>query len=251
MVSRELRITGLLRAAAAGVLLLAGGVSHAATAGSVSVTLFQDQLAFQVIGGSGFPQTLSAGSTTVSATADGNSAFLQDANVGTVLSVNPSTSLASALASAGATLIASAESDQGTGAQSFVQRTAEVTFTNSGVLVVTAPFAIVASLDAVGSGYSSLSGVASINAFNSNATENETTAYNAFASLFFDSNSLTNSGTRTGLLAIAVPFANGDKFSFNVSVDTNVDIAPIPLPAAVWLFGAALGGLGLVRRRSA
>ena len=30
-----------------------------------------------------------------------------------------------------------------------------------------------------------------------------------------------------------------------------ITAAPVPVPAAVWLFGAALGGLGLVRRRTA
>lgn len=42
------------------------------------------------------------------------------------------------------------------------------------------------------------------------------------------------------------PLPAQDRFIDQVSL-----VASVPLPAAVWLFGAALGGLGLVRRRPA
>lgn len=64
----------------------------------------------------------------------------------------------------------------------------------------------------------------------------------------------------TSLLNIALPFSGiytiavgGEGFSFDPSFayDMNVSVAPVPLPAAVWLLGSALMGLGVLRRRTA
>lgn len=63
----------------------------------------------------------------------------------------------------------------------------------------------------------------------------------------------------TSLLNIALPVSGvytiavgGEGFSFAPSFAYNMDVsvAPVPLPAAFWLLGSALMGLGVVRRRA-
>jgi hypothetical protein len=65
---------------------------------------------------------------------------------------------------------------------------------------------------------------------------------------------------KVGLLNLATTFG-GDALSQNLqfawedseanaAFDFDV-VAAVPLPASIWLFGAALGGVGLMRRRSA
>ncbi|MEM6409596.1 MAG: VPLPA-CTERM sorting domain-containing protein [Pseudomonadota bacterium] len=63
-------------------------------------------------------------------------------------------------------------------------------------------------------------------------------------SMWFD---WTASGTATS--------ANASNYTFNTSggtsaTDINIDLAPVPLPAAGWLLVAGLAGLGALRRRS-
>ena len=62
-----------------------------------------------------------------------------------------------------------------------------------------------------------------------------------FTSLAFDAGKLTLSVFGTGSI-LAQP-QNELRVSFFATP------APVPVPAAVWLFGSALGGLGLMRRR--
>ncbi|MBB6091271.1 hypothetical protein HNQ60_000117 [Povalibacter uvarum] len=63
----------------------------------------------------------------------------------------------------------------------------------------------------------------------------------------------------TSLLNITLPFAGiytiavgGEGFGFESSYAYNMDVAvaPVPLPAAVWLLGSALLGMGALRRRA-
>lgn len=62
----------------------------------------------------------------------------------------------------------------------------------------------------------------------------------------------------TSLLNVALPFAGiytiavgGEGFGFDASYGYSMDVsvAPVPLPAAVWLLGSALLGLGFARRK--
>ncbi|MFZ1625372.1 MAG: hypothetical protein WAU48_11445 [Gammaproteobacteria bacterium] len=54
---------------------------------------------------------------------------------------------------------------------------------------------------------------------------------------------LSDLGSGNWMLSNAVPGVSGYDFVFNVAV--------VPVPAAVWLFGSALGLMGVMRRRSA
>ena len=53
-------------------------------------------------------------------------------------------------------------------------------------------------------------------------------------------------------LELVTFIANGDGFGFGgltaVEID-NINVAAVPIPAAVWLFGSALTGLGWLRRK--
>lgn len=55
---------------------------------------------------------------------------------------------------------------------------------------------------------------------------------------------LSNLGGGNWKLSNIVPLTSGYEFTFNVA-------AVVPVPAAVWLFGSALGLMGVMRRRSA
>jgi len=66
--------------------------------------------------------------------------------------------------------------------------------------------------------------------------------------------------TGTELLNIVLPASGmytlavgGESFDFGSSFayNMNVSVAPVPLPAAVWLLGSALLGMGVLRRRQA
>lgn len=56
---------------------------------------------------------------------------------------------------------------------------------------------------------------------------------------------LTNLGGGNWSLDNFVPLVSGYKFTFNIAAPV------VPVPAAVWLFGSALGLMGAMRRRSA
>jgi hypothetical protein len=55
-------------------------------------------------------------------------------------------------------------------------------------------------------------------------------------------------------LELVTFIANGDGFGFGhltaVEID-NINVSAVPIPAAVWLFGSALAGLGWMRRKQA
>ena len=70
-----------------------------------------------------------------------------------------------------------------------------------------------------------------------------TTPLGNFTSLSFDMGKLTLSVFGTGSI-LAQP-QNELRVSFFAAP------SPVPVPTAIWLFGSALGGLGLMRRRSA
>lgn len=59
-----------------------------------------------------------------------------------------------------------------------------------------------------------------------------------------------------GTLYLALNFTHGANLAYNISVPSNANVspAPVPLPAGIWLIGsavAALGGVGALRRRKA
>lgn len=63
-----------------------------------------------------------------------------------------------------------------------------------------------------------------------------------------------NGATGTGALAFASETGanGGGKFVVSTSAEAGMQISTVPLPAAVWLFGSGLAGVGgLVRRRKA
>ena len=74
-------------------------------------------------------------------------------------------------------------------------------------------------------------------------------AYNDFATVSFDGTHLVMSN------GFCNPFApgnaNGCATTGGVNAGYSWNLSTIPIPAAVWLFGGALGVLGVVRRRSA
>jgi hypothetical protein len=51
------------------------------------------------------------------------------------------------------------------------------------------------------------------------------------------------------LKSVSVTFDNTDNYFFNVPGVDNIVASVVPIPAAVWLFGSALAGLGWIRRR--
>lgn len=82
----------------------------------------------------------------------------------------------------------------------------------------------------------------------------------SFASNIFVAGTPSFGALGTSLLNVALPFSGiytiavgGEGFSFEPSFayNMNVGVAPVPLPAAIWLLGSALMGLGAMRRRSA
>jgi hypothetical protein len=56
-------------------------------------------------------------------------------------------------------------------------------------------------------------------------------------------------GSRVDLTAVDISFVPGD--GFEVSLIDNVTVSAVPVPAAVWLFGSGLAGLGWLRRKQA
>jgi hypothetical protein len=81
-----------------------------------------------------------------------------------------------------------------------------------------------------------------------------------FASLFFVAGTPDFGGIGTELLSIVLPTTGayvlaigGEGFGFGDSYGYHLDasFAPVPVPAAVWLFGSALMGLAGFRRRRA
>jgi hypothetical protein len=79
----------------------------------------------------------------------------------------------------------------------------------------------------------------------------------SFASLFFVAGTPDFGATGTQLLDIVLPSTGayvlaigGEGFGFDPSYAYNLSVAAVPLPAAAWLLGSALLGLGVFRRRS-
>jgi len=56
--------------------------------------------------------------------------------------------------------------------------------------------------------------------------------------------------TSPGVIGISggLAFDNGD-LPFQLALGPSATVSSVPIPAAVWLFGSALGGLGWMRRR--
>ncbi len=55
---------------------------------------------------------------------------------------------------------------------------------------------------------------------------------------------------REGVLTLGLVVQDGQEFSFNAMAKTNAYISAVPLPQAVWLFGAGLMGLLSMAKRS-
>jgi len=55
----------------------------------------------------------------------------------------------------------------------------------------------------------------------------------------------------SGLKSVSVNFETEGNYLFNVPGVDNIVASVVPVPAAVWLFGSALAGLGFMRRRQA
>jgi hypothetical protein len=53
------------------------------------------------------------------------------------------------------------------------------------------------------------------------------------------------------VFAFAIPEPSGYAFIDKTGVTVDVAVSPVPLPAAAWLFGSALLGLGVVKRKKA
>ena len=79
---------------------------------------------------------------------------------------------------------------------------------------------------------------------------NTDSAYNLAADPVFSNIAHTGSSVTISfrMEGVGVQDLNDESWAMD---NLRVDVVPVPLPAAVWLLGSALGGLGLLRRRVA
>jgi len=96
-----------------------------------------------------------------------------------------------------------------------------------------------------GTTYLSSQSVSSASFFNSSTTLNDVgTGLTVFAMQFFQP--LTNAG---GAVALFTGDEYNSSFTLQRSLLGGATVSAVPVPAAVWLFGSALAGLGWMRRK--
>ena len=227
-------------------LLLGLAVSASALAASAGIkaTYFNDQVQFSVLG-SGSSGVFFDPATSVQVTVDGivdsaSAAAFFDPLTAEVVEADASGSAITLInMTSTATLF-----QPGGSAFAFSSRSGRMTFSGTGILVVSAPFSI--EREVLGGGIPDASGIAGVG-ISALRFERGDISYASDSFML-----LTDAGpdVRTGLLAIAVPFEDGETILFSATVSASASApAPVPLPAALPLFGTALGMIGIHRRR--
>ncbi len=256
-----------VRASAAAVLLLVAQGAVAATA-SVSASADWGALNFQFLP-TGATFTTGAQSSTTYLDAPGGTSQQSSADWSSSISVTISDASANAMAVAdGTTLSISSSIDGGqtvTGDalpsySPTTERTGQLTISGNGILLITLPATATASVAGGNADFPALFSNSSVELRLSTGTVSNSESLSASAS-FFDSPSDLLTQDVSGLLVSGLNVKDGDVVSFAVTVRGYASVqdyvtfekspSPVPLPASMFLFGPALGGLALCRRRRA
>ena len=255
------------RVSAAAVLLL---VAHGALAATASVSASADWAAlnFQFLP-TGATFTAGAQNTTTYLDVPDGTSQQSSADWSSPISVSISDAGANAMAGAdGATLSISSSIDSGqtvTGntLPSYgptTERTGQLTISGNGILLITIPATASASVAGGNADFPALFSTSSVELRLSVGAVSNSESLSAGAS-FFDSPSDLLTQDFSGLLVSGLNVKDGDIVSFAVTLRGYASVqdyvafekspSPVPLPASMFLFGPALGGLGLWRRRRA
>ena len=255
------------RVSAAAVLLLVAHGALAATA-SVSASVDWGALNFQFLP-TGATFTAGAQNTTTYLDVPDGTSQQSSADWSSPISVSISDAGANAMAGAnGATLSISSSIDSGqtvTGnaLASYgptTERTGLLTFSGNGILLITIPAMASASVAGGNADFPALFSTSSVELRLSTGTVSNSESLSASANFFGSPSDLLTQDV-AGLLVSGLNVKDGDIVSFAITlrgyasvqdyVTFEKSLNAVPLPASVFLFGAALGGLGLWRRRRA
>lgn len=169
------------------------------------------------------------------------------------LAINTGNTATNANSNASATILHSFSSDQGvtdgSSAEGYIQRMGNFSAVGSGLLVFSVGYTLDVSTPESAETTDPTSNSATVK-FVINPTE--------ASQVFTSEDNVTvgqwhpGSDQRNGTLSLALLVQDGQQFSFNARAETRADVtaAVVPLPQAVWLFGAGLMGLLSIAKRS-
>lgn len=262
------------RVSAAAVLLL---VAHGALAATASVSASADwgALNFQFLP-AGATFTADAQNTTTYLDVPDGTSQQSSADWSSPISVSISDAGANAMAGAdNATLSISSSIDSGqtvTGnaLASYgptTERTGQLTISGNGILLITIPAKASASVAGGNEDFPTLFSTSSVELRLSAGAVSNSESLSASANFFGSPSDLLTQDV-AGLLVSGLNVKDGDIVSFAITLrgyasvqnyvtfekslnPVPLSLSAVPLPASVFLFGPALGGLGLWRRRRA
>ncbi|MDD5577781.1 MAG: VPLPA-CTERM sorting domain-containing protein [Methylobacter sp.] len=124
-------------------------------------------------------------------------------------------------------------------------RSGNFTVEGDGLLLFQANYSLAGDIGTAASGTASSNVNFNLNAFSNGGNGNGS------ASQTFNHYIYNGSFAENGILATALVFKDGWSGSFSASANASVTsygVSSVPLPAAFWLFGSALAGVGALRR---